>query len=240
MSVFEFGVSSGGGITRIDLSRPDEGNALTRPMMVDLAACIRDAAAPAETKLLVICGRGRQFCRGRDGRGETSEGLNTWQVRTDMMGPVLGVYDAIEAAPIPVVSLVQGAAIGFGAALAGACDITIAASNATFSFPEIRHKIAPTLAMAAVHRKLPPKVLSWLIYTGEELDARQAAGVGLVSRVLPAETFEADAGKFLTDMAGRPRLVLQTIKHFQKRAADAPGMASDYAGALLALVRGAV
>lgn len=240
MSDFDFAVSSAGGITRIDLNRPDEGNALTRPMMVTLATRIREAATPAETRLVVIASRGAQFCRGRDGRGETSEGLNAWQVRTELMGAVLGVYDAIEAAPVPVVSLVQGAAIGFGAALAGACDITMASSVARFSFPEIRHKIAPTLAMAAVHRKLPAKVLSWLIYTGEDLSAEQSAAIGLVSRVFPAESFAVDAEKFLTELAGRPRLVLQTIKHFQKRAADAPGMASDYAGALLALVRNAV
>ena len=239
MADFEFPVRQTGAVARIDLGRPDEGNALTRAMMTRLAATIR-AVTTDTVALVVIEARGNQFCRGRDGRGETAAGLNPWQVRTQMMGPVLAVYEAIAACPVPVVALVQGDAIGFGAALAGACDITIAASTARFSFPEIRHDIAPTLAMAATHRKLPAKVLAWLIYSAEELDAMQAAAVGLVSKVLPQAEFAAQAERYLGEIGGRPALVLRTIKHFQQRAADAPAMASDYAGALLALVRGAV
>ena len=239
MDGFVFPVIQAGAMARLELGRPDEGNALTRGMMVTLAETIRAAAARPEVSLVVIEARGAQFCRGRDGRGESSAGLNPWQQRVEMMGPVLGVYDAIAAAPVPVVALVQGAAIGFGAALAGACDMTIASSAARFSFPEIRHNIAPTLAMAATHRTLPAKVLAWLIYSAEELDADAAAAVGLVSKVLPAEGFGAAAEVYLADIASRPRLILQTIKHFQQRAAAAPGMASDYAGALMALVRNA-
>ncbi len=239
MDDFEFPRRRTGALARIDLGRPDEGNALTRAMMRGLADAIRAAASP-DVSLVVIEARGDRFCRGRDGRGENSAGMNPWQVRTELMGPVLGVYEAIAACPVPVVALVQGDAVGFGAALAGACDITIASSAARFSFPEIRHDIAPTLAMAATHRKLPAKVLAWLIYSAEELDAAQAAAVGLVSKVLPQEGFAARAEEYLAEIGGRPRLVLSTIKHFQQRAAEAPTLAADYAGALLALVRGAV
>jgi enoyl-CoA hydratase/carnithine racemase len=94
--------------------------------------------------------------------------------------------------------------------------------------------------MAATHRKVPPKVLAWLIYSADELSAAEAAAVGLVSKVLPAESFAAAAEAYLADIAARPRLILQTIKHFQQRAAASPAMASDYAGALMALVRNAV
>jgi enoyl-CoA hydratase/carnithine racemase len=154
------------------------------------------------------------------------------------MGAVLSVYDAIQAAPIPVVACVQGPAIGFGAALAGASDITLASDAARFSFTEIKHGIPPTMAMAAVLRNVPAKALTYLIYSAQELSAQEAVAFGLASRVLPKATFEQDAEAFVSELAGRPRLVLETIKKFQQHATGLPApMVSEYAGTLLALVR---
>ena len=62
--------------------------------------------------------------------------------------------------------------------------------------------------------------------------------LGLASKVLPQASFAADADAFLAKLAGRPRLVLETIKRYQAKAAHlTPDMASEYAGTLLALVR---
>ena len=69
-------------------------------------------------------------------------------------------------------------AIGFGAAIVGGCDIALASASAKFSFPEIAHNIAPTMAMSSVIRKLPPAVLSYLIYSGESITAAEALNAG--------------------------------------------------------------
>jgi enoyl-CoA hydratase len=238
MASFEFKVLRESGIARIDLNRPDEGNALTRDMMVALAGLIHDLAASEENRVIAIEARGPQFCRGRDGRGETREGFSPYDVRVKMMGPVLGVYEAINAAPIPVVACVQGPAIGFGSALAGGCDITLASDAARFSFTEIRHGIPPTLAMSAVMGKVPAKALAYLIYSGEEISAQEAVTCGLASRVYPQASFAEACNTFIANLASRPRLNLETIKKFQQNAAglSAP-MAAEYAGTLLALVR---
>jgi len=133
---------------------------------------------------------------------------------------------------------VQGDALGFGAAIAVGCDITLAASNARFAFPEIEHDIPPTMAMCAALGKVPAKALTWLIYSAEQVDAEQAGTLGLASKVLPQASFAADVEAFLAKLAGRPRLVLETIKRYQAKASQlSPEMASEYAGTLLALVR---
>ena len=85
--------------------------------------------------MVAIGGRGAQFCRGRDGKGESRAGMTPYDVRVKMMGAVLDSYQAIWDVPVPVVALVHGDALGFGAALAVGCDITLAASNARFAFP---------------------------------------------------------------------------------------------------------
>ncbi len=106
MAEFQYPVTSANGVTRIDLGRPEEGNSITRGMMRDLAETIRLVAADPQTKVIVIEGKGAFFCKGRDGRGESTEGLRPHEVREQMMGAVLGVYAAIQASPVPVVSCV--------------------------------------------------------------------------------------------------------------------------------------
>lgn len=238
MTDFEFPVRVEGGLVRIDLGKPESGNGLTRDMMRSIAALVRDYASRPETKAIVIDARGDQFCRGRDGRGEQQAGLTPYEVRTQMLAVVLDVYDAISAAPVPVVACVQGDAIGFGAAMATACDVTLASGAARFSFPEIDHGIAPTLAMSSALRKVPVKMLSYLIYTGEAIDANEAMTFGIVSQVFPAAEFQDRCEAFLTKLAGRPRIILETIKKYQTNAAGlSPAMASEYAGVLMAVNR---
>lgn len=238
MADFDFPVASAGGIVRIDLGRPEEGNSLTRGMMRDLAEAIRRASAQPDARVIVLEGRGAHFCKGRDGRGESSAGLKPHEIREQMMGAVLGVYAAINASPIPVVSLVHAPAIGFGAALASGCDVTLASETATFAFSEIKHGIPPTLAMASVMKKVPQKALAWLIFSGEMVSSREGHGMGLVSKVYAQESFPQESSAFLEELASRPRLVLETIKKFMLTAHDmSAAQQSEYAGTLLALVR---
>lgn len=238
MSEFNFKVTRDGALARIDLNRPEEGNALTRAMMVRLAALLRELGGTPDINVVAIGGRGPQFCRGRDGRGESRAGMTPYEVRVKMMGAVLDSYQAVWDVPVPVVALVHGDALGYGAAVAVGCDITLAASNARFAFPEIEHDIPPTMAMCAALGKIQAKALTYLIYSAEQIDAPQAVTLGLASKVLPQETFAADADAFLAKLAGRPRLVLETIKRYQAKAAHlTPDMASEYAGTLMALVR---
>jgi enoyl-CoA hydratase/carnithine racemase len=238
MSDFEFKVRRDGAIAHVDLNRPDEGNAMTRGMMVQLAATLAEIGADTSVHVVALEARGAQFCRGRDGKGESRTGMTPYEVRVKMMGAVLGSYQAIIDVPVPVVALVHADALGFGAALAVACDVTLAAANAGFAFPEIEHDIPPTMAMCAALGKVNAKALSWLIYSAEKISAERAAAVGLASKVLPQASFAADAETFLKTLASRPRLVLETIKRYQAKAEHlTPDMASEYAGTLLALVR---
>jgi enoyl-CoA hydratase/carnithine racemase len=207
-------------------------------MMVSLASLLRELGTQADVNVVAIGGRGSQFCRSRDGKGESRAGMTPYEVRVKMMGAVLDVYQAIADVPVPVVACVHGDALGFGAALAVGCDVTLAAASVHFAFPEIEHDIPPTMAMCAALGKVPAKALSYLIYSAELVDAGQAVALGLVSKVLPSADFENEVTVFLQRLAGRPRLVLETIKRYQAKAAHlTPDMAAEYAGTLLALVR---
>jgi enoyl-CoA hydratase/carnithine racemase len=237
-ATFDFKVRIDGALARIDLNRPDEGNTLTLAMMKRLAQLVRELDANPAVGVIALEARGQFFSRGRDGTGESPGELNAYEMREKLLAPILDLYTAVASASVPVVSCVQGPALGFGAAMAGACDITLASDKAHFSFPEINHGIAPTLAMAGVMRKIAPKAMTYLIYSGREISASEAVTCGLASTVFPDAVFAVEAEKFLKEMTGRKRLVLETIKRFQTNANGlSPAMTSEYAGTLMALVR---
>ncbi len=229
-----------GAVATITLDRPDVGNALTGPMMRRLAEHIRTLAERADVHVLVLAATGDVFCKGRDARGESRAGLSAYAVRQQVMGAVLGVYEAIAKAPIPVVGRVQGSAINFGLALATACDITLVSSKATLRFAEIEQGIPATMAMSAAMPNMSPKALAYLIYGAGEVDPVQAKNWGLVSEVFPDDRFDEETRVFIEALAGRARINLETIKRFQSAAAGlSADMRAEYAGTLLALVRSA-
>ncbi len=85
---------------------------------------------------------------------------------------------------------------------------------------------------------MPPKAISYLIYSGRQVGPDEALVMGMVSRVFAASDFTAEYDKLLLEMTGRPRAVLQTIKQYERKARDlSADMARDYAGTLLALAQ---
>jgi enoyl-CoA hydratase/carnithine racemase len=236
----DLAIDASGPIVRIELNRPDAANSMTLDMMRQLSAALARHGADPHARVIALSGRGDHFCRGRDAAGGPQPGEpkpSAYHVRQTVIAPVLDVYQAIAACPLPVVAIVQGEALGFGAAIATIADVTIASDHARFGFPEIEHGIPPALAMASAIRNVPPKALTWLVYSAQTIDAAQAKEIGIVSHLLRSDRFQSDAEEMLWTLAGRPRLVLETIKRYQSKATGQPlDMASEYAGTLLALV----
>jgi enoyl-CoA hydratase len=158
-------------------------------------------------------------------------------MRANVLEPILECYDAIAQAPQPVVAVVQGAAHGFGCAMAGACDMTIAADKARFKLPEMEKNLPPTLAISALMARVPRKALTWMVYALEEVDAQTALQLGIVSAVVPAAELERAVAKLLGTMAARSSEALIAVKDFFRTAPFMePRGVSAYAGTLLASV----
>src|SRR5262249_44987669 len=170
-----------GAVVTITLDRPGEGNLLTLDAVRELAAAVR-AAGATDAKVIVLRGNGADFCRGRDPRGGPPP-PTAMKMRANVCEPILDVYEAMAGAHQPIVGVVQGVAFGFGCAIASACDITIAHDTARFKLPEMAVDLPPTLAMSAVMPRVPRKVLAWMVYSMDELDAHAAHQAGIVSKV---------------------------------------------------------
>ena len=133
--------------------------------------------------------------------------------------------------------MVQGAAYGFGCAIASVCDITIAHDTARFKLPEMAINLPPTLAMSAVLPRVPRKALAWMVYAMDELDARAAHAIGIVSKVARPAQVESEVAKLLATMMARTPEALVAVKDFLRSAPhmEPRGMA-DYGANLLASV----
>jgi enoyl-CoA hydratase len=173
---------------------------------------------------------------GRDGSGAPPS-PTALKMRANVLEPILDAYDAIASVPQPVVCVVQGAAHGFGCAMAGACDISIASDAARFKLPEMEKNLPPTLAISALMPRVPRKALTWLVYSIEDIDAASALQLGLVSSVAPAGQLESAVAKLLETMTSRSPEALVAVKDFFRTAPlMEPKGVSAYAGTLLASV----
>jgi enoyl-CoA hydratase len=224
-----------GAVATVTLDRAAEGNLLTIDMLRELAAAFR-AAGASDAKVIVLRANGPDFCRGRDPRGGAPS-PTAMKMRSNVCEPILDVYDAMAATRQPIVGVVQGLAHGFGCAVAGACDITIAHDTARFKLPEMEKDLPPTLAVAALMPRVQRKALTYMVYAMEELDAATARQVGIVSKVVPSAAVEGELKRLLATMTARTPEALAAVKDFFRSASqmEPRGMA-DYAANLLAAV----
>jgi len=227
-----------GMVARITLTRPANGNRMPQTAVVQLATELRAIAADPDIKLVLLDGEGDHFCQGREQAPVTSNAHPTpLELRTRMMDPIVAVYTAFREVPVPIISLVQGEAHGFGASLAASADITIAADNARFSFPELLSDMPPTLAMATVMDRVQHKALAWMVYTNEMVDARTAMQFGLVSQVVPASELAASGDALVAKLLLRSQSALSGVKQYLARARlQSFSDAADTGRNLLALV----
>jgi enoyl-CoA hydratase/carnithine racemase len=225
--------SRDGAVATITIDRPAEGNVLTTDMLRALTARLKEAGA-SDAKVIALRSTGADFCKGRDGKGGP-QNPTALVMRDQILQPILDVYDALNNTPQPVVCAVQGAAFGFGCAMATACDVTIAADSATFKLPEMTHDLPPTLAISALMTKVPRKAIAWMVYTLAEIDAKSAQSLGMVSAVVPRAQLDAAMDAALKSMTARSSAALVAVKDYLRSAPMMePRGAAAYGVALLA------
>jgi enoyl-CoA hydratase len=222
-----------GDLLEIILNRPDKANYLSVEMGEAIIAAL--AAIDDTVKLVRLSGQGADFCGGRDSPIPTlGPKPSAETIRKVVAAPPLALYDAIRNAPVPVLGVVQGKAVGAGCGLAAVCDLTLCADNAQFAIPELERDIPPTLVMAALIGRVPLKTLSYLVCSRQVLDAHEAVAAGLVRQVVPAAQLTAEADKLVATMLGNSAVVLRAVKQFLLQAPEMSAQAASGFAATLA------
>jgi len=223
-----------GDITVITLNRPDVGNRQTDETWAKVTEMF--AAAAKDSRAILFKGAGDDFCLGRESMGQPTPVLEAYAAR-ERSETIFNLYGAFRNAKIPIIGVVQGRAAGLGCALAALCDITIASDKARFSFPEMAHRIMPTIAFSALVDRLSRKAATYMIYSTEEVDARTALAYGLVSSVVSASELGTSVARLVTHFKETPLPALLAAKEYAKTAFDMGAQAAtDFARSLHATV----
>ena len=175
------------GVLTITLNRPDRGNAINDQMRTEATGLFRAAAGDDNVRAIVLRGNGKHFCAGAD--------VSAPRMPEDSAGPKppsLGeMLDAIDTCPKPVIAVVQGAAAGGGAGIAGVCDLVIALEGAFFSIPEVRMGFAPGGLQSILMRAIGPRHYRRYAITGERIQAPAALRIGMAHEVCAPDKADA-------------------------------------------------
>jgi len=228
-----------GPVRILRLNRPDRLNALDTALTQALLEALEAADRAASVHAIVLAGEGRAFCAGAD-LGEfkdlTPECRPLVMRRADL---TCRTQSLLQKLAKPIVSAVQGAALGGGAGLAIGCDMMVAGADLKFGYPELKHAIVPALVMTGLQRQLGRKIAFELISLGRILDATQTQALGLANRVVPRDEVLDAAVAIAQDWAGANPLAMSAAKSLFYRVADLSYDAAMAAGRdVNALMRG--
>jgi enoyl-CoA hydratase len=200
-----------GGVAWITLARPTTRNRLDPELSAALADACATAAGADEVRVVVLAAEGPTFSAGLP-RG-CDWPPSAWP---DAVAAVAGITK-------PVVAAVQGDAIGWGFALALACDLRLAAATATFALPDVGEgrmpgggALARLVRMVGTARALDAALL------GTRLTAPRAAEWGLVSAAVPSARLPATVERTARALAARGPVALRLAKEAVLRALDLP------------------
>jgi methylglutaconyl-CoA hydratase len=178
-----------GAIARVTLARPQVRNAFDATLIAELRAAFAALAreAPAELRAVVLAGDGETFCAGADiGWMRAAMALDVEGNEQDAMA-MAEMFEAIDTCPVPVITRVQGAALGGGMGLCAVSDLVVAESGARFGFTETRLGILPAVIAPFVIAKIGETHARALFPGGRRFDALRAQRIGLVHEVVEGD-----------------------------------------------------
>ncbi|MBL8490240.1 MAG: crotonase/enoyl-CoA hydratase family protein [Rhodocyclaceae bacterium] len=220
-----------GRIARITLNRPDRLNAIDDAMPRELRTAVEEANRDDAVHVIVLGGAGRTFCAGYDLQiyaesprpGPLSQDM-PWDPTVDYrrMSEDTACFMSLWRSHKPVIARVQGAAIGGGTDMALCSDITVMADDAKIGYPPVRVWGCPQTAMWVY--RLGAERAKLMLLTGDLIDGRTAAAMGLVARSVPAADLEATVETLASRMAGIPRNHLMIQKMVINQAYDNMGL----------------
>lgn len=199
----------------ITLNRPDALNALSIQLTRDLDRAIRQAITDA-ARAIVLTANGRAFCSGGDLREMRSMWEREGRVEAFLEDPLAALHALIRLireTPIPFVAAVNGVCAGAGTNIALACDLIVAADNATFNEAFVKIGLTPDCGGSFfLPRAIGEKLAAELFMTGESVSAERAAQFGMINRVVPADDLLVDALMLAKQLAKAPTAGIGRIK----------------------------
>jgi enoyl-CoA hydratase/carnithine racemase len=210
------------GVRVLVMNRPEKRNALDTALTQALLDALRAADGDEAIGCLVLTGAGQGFCAGADlaeFKDLTPEKQHLVEARAEL---TMQLHLAVPKLSKPVVTAINGTAMGGGAGLAIAGDLAVMAEDATLGYPETRHGIVAAIVMANLVRQAGRKAAFELVALGEPVTAARALALGLVNRVAPRARLMDEALGLAHKLAAASRPAMRLTKELFHEAADLP------------------
>ena len=197
------------------LNQPENFNSLNKILLKELRTFVHEASKNPEVRCIAISGRGKAFCSGQNLKealslGNAEDDRIIQRIVIDYYNPLV---KEIAHAKKPVVSLVNGAAVGAGAMLALICDISLATESSYFSQAFVNIGLIPdTGGTYWLPKLLGRQQANYLAFTGKKLSATEAKNLGLIADVFPDENFMESAMEVLTTLSNLPTKAISLTK----------------------------
>ena len=199
------------GIATITFNRPKALNALNGDLLDEMADALDKIEEDEDIRVLVLTGSGdKSFVAGADITQLAT--FNPLQAKV-FAKKGINTIGRLQNLAIPVIAAVNGFALGGGSEMALASDFIYASENATFGLPEITLGIIPGFGgTQRLPRLIGANLAKEMIYTGKLIPAAEAEKIGIVNRVLPAETLIEETMKTARQIAAKGKVSLRAAK----------------------------
>jgi enoyl-CoA hydratase/carnithine racemase len=211
-----------GPVRRLTMNRPASLNALNRELVQAMSAALDEAADEDEVRVLILRGAGRAFSAGYDLNEDAGEGvLDAGRWHRELSGSTREMLKFFDH-PKPVIASVHSYCLAGGTDLMLACDLAVAADDATFGYVDVR------FGSGVVSMFLPwvvgARAAKELLFTGEDrLGADDALRLGLVNRVVPRDSLDRATLELAEEIAKNEPFVVQATKRAVNRAWEVAG-----------------
>ena len=213
-------IENRGAVRILTLNRPEKRNALDTELTRALLEAIRAADADESVGALVLTGAGAGFCAGADlAEFKDLKDPKAAEARAELTMQLHLVFSKMTT---PVVTAINGAAMGGGAGLAIAGDLAVMVRGAKIGYPEAKHGIVAAIVMANLVRQIGPKAAFELVALGEGIDADRALALGMVNRVVTEGQLMESALYFATRIAALPKAAMAQTKRLFYEVIDLP------------------
>jgi enoyl-CoA hydratase/carnithine racemase len=215
-------VEDRGRVRILTMNRPEKRNALNTELTRALLEGLRAADAAENVACVVLTGAGQGFCAGADlteFKDLVPEKQHLVEERAEL---TMQLHLAFSTMAKPVVTAINGAAMGGGAGLAIAGDLAVMAESAKLGYPETRHGIVAAIVMANLVRQVGRKTAFEWVSLGESFSSVKALSSGLVNRVVPDADVLAEAVSLAEKLSAMNPQAMQATKQLFHEVADLP------------------
>ncbi|GAA2594330.1 crotonase [Streptomyces tubercidicus] len=209
-------VISEGPVLRVQLDSPETGNAVCGTLLDELLTVLHALEDAPEIRVLVLSGRGADFCLGGD-RREFAELLAADAGGSGLRavaGKARRVCDALSKVEAVTIARLHGGVIGAGLALALFCDLRAGADNCRFRMPELALGMPPAWggALPRLLHETGAARIRELILTGDSFDAAKAAELSILHKVVAEDELDEVIQQWTKPMVRRSPVALRTAK----------------------------